>query len=171
MTKHKLKIRLAALLLALSFSNVIIAAEISNENKDNRAGNTVSNADYAGHANGNTGFTVTTKADTSTEQKQQYTSYAQSLQQMEARRRQLQKDQREAYKRYMQSRKQPSSESNELQPDTQARREAYIRYMSERRELMNNMMDQRRKDAQQRRQATLKKMQPTSSTPVTAGKT
>ena len=63
MTRYKLQIRLAALSLVLSFSNIILAVEISNENKDNGAGNTVSNADYAGHANGNISFTVTTKTD------------------------------------------------------------------------------------------------------------
>jgi len=169
MTKLKLHIRSVALLLALSLSNVILAAEISNENKHNGSGNTVSNADHAGHVNGNISFTVNAKTNSSNKQ-QPYLNDAQNFQRMEALRRQLQADQLEAYKRYMKNRKQPSSVNN-LPPDVQARREEYIKHMNERRELINKMRDERRKVAEKRRQSMLQKIQQTSTTPVTTGKT
>ena len=169
MTKYKLQIRLTALTLALIFSNIAMAVELSNENKYNRSSDSIGNADTTSDVNSNFSFTVNNKANTST--KHQFTSDIQTIQQMQERRRQLQKDQLEAYKRHMQNRKQHSSANTNLPPDAQARREEYIKQMNTHRELMDKMMYERRKAAAEKRQVMLQKMHQTSTNAATAGKT
>lgn len=169
MTIDKLQIRLTLLPLALLISNTALAAGLSNENKDNRSSHFIGNADTASDVNSNFSFTVNNRASTST--KLPFTYDMQTIQQMEERRRLLQKDQLEAYKRHMQNRQQQSSANENLQPDTQARREQYIKQMNARRELMDKMMNERRKAAAEKRQVMLQKMHQTSTTAVTSGKT
>ncbi len=169
MTKYKLQIRLVAITLALVFSNVALAAELSNEYKNIRASNTISDADLASHAHSDTSFTVDASANTSISHQQQFNSYTETIKQMKERRRLLQENQLEAYKLYMQSKKQHSSANNNLPPDdVQARREKYIEQMKQRQELMNKMMNERRTAAQERRQIRLQKMHQTSTTSATA---
>ena len=171
MTKYKSQIRLTLLTLALLISDMALAAELSNENKYNRSSNFIGNADTASDVNSNFSFTLNTKANTST--KRQFTGDMQTIhiQQMEERRRLLQKDQLEAYKRHMQNRNQQSSVNENLPPDAQARREEYIKQMNTRRELMDKMMHERRKAAEEKRQVMLQKMHQTSTTAATEGKT
>ena len=167
--KRMTKYRLTALTLALIFSNIAMAVELSNENKYNRSSDSIGNADTTSDVNSNFSFTVNNKANTST--KHQFTSDTQTIQQMQERRRLVQKDQLEAYKRHIQNRKQQSSANTNLPPDVQARREEYIKQMNTRRELMEKMMNERRKAAAEKRQVMLQKMHQTSTTSVTTGKT
>lgn len=171
MTKYKIQIRLSVLALTLFLSNSSIAVELLNDNKDNGTSNTVSHADLTGDANGNIGNNVNTSSYTSKSQQQQFISNTQSFQQMEIRRRQMQEAQIQAYKQYLQRRKQQLSSDNTLPPEVQARREQYIEHMKKRRELIDKMLDERRKAVQERRQAALHKMHQTSTTSATAGKT
>ena len=169
MTKYKLHIRLTALTLALILSNIAMAVELSNENKYNRPSDSISNADTTSDVNSNFSSTVNNKANTSI--KHQFASDIQTIQQMEERRRLMQKDQLEAYKRHMRNRKQQSSANDNLPPDVQARREEYIKQMNTHRELMDKLMYERRKAAAEKRQVMLQKMHQTSTTTATAGKT
>ena len=170
MTKYKLQNRLTALILTLLFTNTASAVEQSNENKDNRTGNTISNDDSTGDANSNFSFAVAPKANTSNSQ-QPISNHAQIIEQMKLRRRLLQEDQLEAYNRHMQIRKQQSTAVNVLPPEVQLRRDEHLEKMNKQRELMNKMLDERRKAAQQRRQTMLQKTHQTSTTSVTADET
>lgn len=171
MTKYKLQNRLTALILALLFTNTALAVELSNENKNNRTGNTISNDDSTGYANGNFSITVAPKANTSNSHQQQISNHARIIEQMKLRRRLLQEDQLEAYNRHMQLRKQQSSAVNALPSGAQLRRDEYLEQMNKRRELMNKMVDEQRKAAQQRKQTMLQKTHQTSTTSVTADET
>ncbi len=171
MTKYKLQNRLTALVFVLLFTNSASAVELSNEHKNNRTGNTISNDDSTGHANGNFGITVAPKANTSNSHQQQISNHARIIEQMKLRRRLLQEDQREAYKRHMQLRKQRSSAVKSLPPEAQLRRDEHIEKMNKQRELLNKMADERRKAAHQRKQTMLQKTHQTSTTSVTADET
>jgi len=171
MTKYKLQNRLTALIFTLLFTNTALAVELSNENKNNRTGNTISNDDSTGHANGNFGITVAPKANTSNSHQQQISNHARIIEQMKLRRRLLQEDQREAYNRHMQLRKQQSSAVNALPSEAQLRRDEHLEKMNKRRELMNKMVNERRKAAQQRKQTMLQNTHQTSTTSVMADET
>lgn len=158
-------------MLALLFTNTALAVELSNENKNNRTGNTISNDDSTGYANGNFSITVAPKVNTSNSHQQQISNYARIIEQMKLRRRLLQEDQLEAYNRHMQLRKQQSSAVNALPSEAQLRRDEYLEQINKRRELMNKMVDEQRKAAQQRRQTMLQKTHQTSTTSVTTDKT
>ncbi len=97
---------------------------------------------------------------------QQRTNGTQPLQSIKQRK--IQEAQLEAYKRFLENRKYRSSAS--LPADTQRRRSEYIKQMEQRHSLMNNMMDERRKAAQEKREIMLRKMHQTSTTSAIAEK-
>ena len=164
MTKYRLQIQSISLVLALFFSNIALAAQFSNENKDCGVNNVEP-------ANSDINFTVSTEANTSISHQQQFIRHVQTFQQMETRHRKLQEAQREAYKQHMRSRKQQYSRNNSLSADAQARRVEYIKHMNQRQELMNKMMNERRRAAQKRKQTMLQKMHQTGTTSATADET
>ena len=145
---------------------------VKNEHKNIGTGNTVSNADITGHVDGDFGFAVDTQSNTSVRSQQQFISELKTLQQMEQRRREMQKQQLEAYKLYLQKRRQRSADNNleanaNLTKELQARQKEYIKHMEERRNLVNKMMNERRQAAEERRRVRLLKMHQTSTTPET----
>ncbi len=164
MTKYRLQIQSISLVLALFFSNIALAAQFSNENKDCGVNNVEP-------ANSDINFTVSTEANTSISHQQQFIRHVQTFQQMETRHHKLLEAQREAYKQYIRSRNQQYSRNNGLSTDAQARREEYIKHMNQRQELMNKMMNERREAAQERKQTMLQKMHQTGTTSAAAGET
>lgn len=159
MTSLKTVTQLTIMLCTLALSNVLFAEEsVKNAHKDNGTGNTVSNADAAGHANGNLSSAVKAKTDTGSQQKN--TNDALTFRQMQTRHRQMREAQLETFKRYLQERRQQSIAFNKSQ------RKAYIDLMNERRTLMKKMMEQHHQAAEQRRKTMLLKMHQTSTTPA-----
>lgn len=163
----KTSAQLTMLLFALAFSNTLYAEEsVKNENKNNRTGNTVNNANCAGHADGDIPYTVNTQSNVTAGSQQIITNDVRTSKQMQERRRQMQEAQLEAYKRHLQERRQRSAANRNYSApeDVQARREAYIKQMDERKALMKKMMDEHRQAAEERRKSMLLKMNQTSTT-------
>ena len=173
MILNKILAQLATWLLITTLSNSVVATEsVTNEHKNIRTGNAVSDADIASHVDGNFGFTVSTQTNTVAHYQQKIISDNKMFQEMKQRRREMQKKQLEDYKLFVQKRRQQSARNNleassNVSKELQRRQKEYIKYMEERRNLVNKMMDERRRAAEERRRATLLQMHQTSTTPVT----
>lgn len=153
--------RLITLLATLALSNVLFAgAPIKNAHKDNRTGDTISDADATGHVDGDFFPAVETAPEVNSQQK--FANSFRTFIQMEERHRQLHEAQLEAYKHYTQERRQQSVTNNQTQ------RSAYIKLMEERRTLMRKMADEHRRAAEERRKSMLLKMHQTSTMPELA---
>ncbi len=141
----KSHIKLSALLFLFAFSKLAYTAESAvNENKTNI---TASDSEIK--------ITVNTAAGY-----HQQVNDGQSLQNWEQRHRQMQQEQLDAYKRFLENRKRQSSAY--LPEDLQKRRGEYAKQIEQRRTLIKNMMNERRKAAQERREKMLLKMHQTS---------
>lgn len=172
----KSQIRLTALVLSFVFTNTVLAAEsTTNENKNNGAGNTISNADLTNNADSDIASPAV-KADTvvseqQAEQSQTINDTKSWHQQIEERRRQVQEAQLESYKRFLERRKQNTAAfDNNIPAHVKERRDQYMKQMEERRALNVKMMEQHRKAAEERREAMQIKMHQTNTTPETANK-
>ena len=176
----KSNISLLVLVLSFVFTNSVLAAEsITNESKDDGAGDTISNADLASDANSDTAATVDAQPITADSEQQadqpEAISDAQSYRkEMDKRRLQVQKEQQEAYEHFLELRKQffannPEFNSN-IPADVQARRDEFIKQMEERRALHVKMMEEHRKAAEERRKAMQLKMHQTDTAPEVATK-
>lgn len=172
MILNKTLAQLATWLLITTLSNSVVATEsVTNEYKNIWTGNAVSDADVAGHVDGNFGFTVSAQTNTTAHFQQKHISDNKMFQEMELRHREMQKKQLEAYKHYLQKRRQRSARNNletsrNVPNELQTRQKEYIKYMEERRNLINKMIDERRRAADERRRTTLLKMHQTSTTPA-----
>jgi len=166
MTMIKLHIQLTALLFSLVFSNVVMAGETNkNENKNNRTGDTVSNADLASDANRNIKLAIERQTNTAVEPQHKSISEVESFQQMEE---QWHRRRQEAFKQLLQNRNRQMNANPDLPADAQARRNEYIKHMEQRRELFNKMNEQRRREAEQRREMIRQKMHQTRNYSPTA---
>lgn len=165
----KSHIPLTALVLSFVFSNAALASEsMSNENIDNSADKTTSNAVLTDKVSSNTATAVTQASTEDNSQPQvKVINEAQSYQQQrEEHRRQVQQAQQESYKRFLERRKQYSAEfDNNIPADIQERRNAFIKQMEERRAFNVKMMEQHRKQADERREAMQIKMHQTTTAP------
>jgi len=161
MTLIKSHIQLTALLISLVCSNAVIAGEANkNENKNNRAGDTFSDADLAGNAGGDFKFALEKRATT--------ISDADNLQQIE---KEWHRQQQEAYKQFLQNRHRLLNTNPYLPADVQSRRNEYIRHIEQRRELFNKMNEQHRREMEERRETMRQKMYQTSADSWTPGNT
>ncbi len=151
--------QLVTLLATLALSNVLFAGEsIKNAHKDNGTGNTISNADAAGHVDGD--FYPAVKTGSGVNSQQRFANDFRIFTQMGERRRQMHEAQLEAYRCFTQERRQQSA------ADSQTQGRAYIKLMDERHALMKKMVDKHRQAAEERRKSMLLKMHQTSTTPA-----
>jgi small-conductance mechanosensitive channel len=152
MTITKLHIQLTALLFSLVYPSAVLTGQIvENENKNNRTGNAFSNVDLADDAGSNFKFAV---------ENQQ--SDARRFQQMEElwQRRQL-----EDFKQHLLDRNYQLNTDQSVPVDVQSRRNEYIKRMQQRREFFNKMNDQRRQEAEERKELMRQKIHRTSTNP------
>ena len=169
MTTIKTNTQLIILLFTLALSQPLLAEEsVKNEHKNNGAGNTVSDADTAGHVDGGFSSTVSTQTKATAHSQHKTSGDIDTFKQMETRRRQMHEAQLEAYKRHMQERRQQAANDHQarrygLPEDAQTRREEYIKLMNERRTLIKKMMNESRQAAEEKRKAVLLKMHQTST--------
>ena len=151
--------QLAIPVLFLSLINTALATELTkNENKDNRISDPIGNANL----DDNTGrysepaLTVTNNDKITDSNQQRY-------QVIEERRRKLQQAQLEAYKRHLQKRNEQMSANPNLPEEFKIRQQEYFKYMEARRELINKMMEQQRKQANERRNSFQQQMYKTDA--------
>jgi len=160
-------VRLTALLLSLVFSSSVLAVEpTTNENKNNGAADTISNADDTNNANSNSAASVKQDSIVSETQdnESQIVSDADDFRkEMDERYRQMQLEQEEAYQRHLQRRKEFFANNPEynVPPHILERRNEYLKQMEDRRALHTKMMEQNRKAAEERREAMRIKMHQT----------
>jgi len=148
MTITKSHIQLTALLFLFAFSKVAFSTQLAaNEIKTDV---TISDSD------------IKMAVNTATDYDHQRVNDDQPLQNMEQRYRQIQQEQLDAYKRFLENRKRQSSAYRP--EDIQTRRDEYVKQMEQRRALIKNMMNERRKAVQERREKMLLKMHQTSIT-------
>jgi len=143
----KSKIQLTALVLSFAFTNAALAVEpATKESKDNSA-------------------TPVAQADsTASDQAKTVSDNQDYRKEMDERRSQAQKAQQESYERYLERKKQHTAEFNKNIPaDVLERRNQVIKQMEERRALHVKMMEQHRKEADDRREAMKVKMHQTNT--------
>lgn len=155
----KSHIRLTSLVLSFVFMSAAFASEPAIDASDDD-----SNAATGSETNYGATLTIDAKAKTVLSEQQAERSRtvagAQSYrQEMDERRRQIQQAQLEAYKRHLEQRKQYFT--NNIPTHIQERRDEFIKQMEQRRAMNVKMMEQYRKDAEQRRQAMQLKMHQT----------
>lgn len=149
MTIAKSPVQQSTLLFLLALSTAALAVEHTGN-----ASNTSNNNDIE--------TTVSTQVDIADRVHQQQVNDRQRpMQNMEQRHRQMQEAQLEAYKRFLENRKNNSSAY--LPADAQNRRNEYLKQMEQRRTLIKNMIDERRKAAQERKIKMLQKMHQTAT--------
>lgn len=171
----KSHIRLTTVVLSFVLTNVVFAGEPAIDAKnDNNARNTIGTVTPGTEANNDA--TTSIEAQTKTivseqqpEQTQTMTDAQNYRQEMDERRRQMQQAQLEAYKRHLERRKQhfankpaPAYDNqgyaNNVPAHIQQRRDEFIKQMEERRAMNVKMMEQNRKEAEERRKAMQLKM-------------
>ena len=170
----KSNISLLVLVLSFVFTNSVLATEpVTNESKDDGAGDTISNVDLTNDANSDTATVdaqdITADSEQQAEQPETISDSQSYRKEMDLRRLQVQKEQQEAYERFLERRKQffannPEYNSN-TPADVQARRDEFIKQMEERRALHVKMMEEHRKAAEERRKAMQLKMHQTETAP------
>jgi len=171
-------IRLTTVVLSFFFTHAVFAGEPAIDlSKENTTSNTIGTVTPANKTNNDATPAIEAKAQTvvseqQPEQTQTMTDAQSYRQEMDERRRQIQEDQLEAYKRHLERRKQhfanrpaPAYDNqgyaNNVPAHIQQRRDEFIKQMEERRAMNVKMMEQNRKDAEERRKAMQLKMHQT----------
>ena len=174
----KSHIQLTSLVLSFVFMNAAFASEPAvDASKDDSTANTISNTAPVSETNENATANVDAKAksvldEQQAEQLRTITGAQSYRQEMDERRRQMQQAQLEAYKRHLERRKQHFANNpaatydnpgfdNNVPTHIQERRDEFIKQMEQRRAMNVKMMEQYRKDAEQRRKAMQLKMHQT----------
>jgi hypothetical protein len=140
MTQLKHHAQITTLILALVFTNTVLAADpFTDENKNNSTSNTISDVNNAGHTDGDFSFSVERNVNTSSCYQQRF-NHVDAYRQMQRCRQQQQAAQLKSYNRFLDNRKQQIeslnqlSANNYLQADLEAGYKTYIQNREERRE-------------------------------------
>jgi hypothetical protein len=174
----KSHIQLTSLVLSFVFMNAAFASEPAiDASQDDSTGNTTSHAAPVSETNDGATANAEAKAKTmldeqQAEQSPTITDAQRYRQEMDERRRQVQQAQLEAYKRHLERRKQHFANNpaatydnpgfdNNVPTHIQQRRDEFIKQMEQRRAMNVKIMEQYRKDAEQRRKAMQLKMHKT----------
>ena len=174
----KTHLQLTTLVLSFVFTNAAFAEEPAlNATKDNSAVNTTDDAIATSEPKNEAAPALEVQAKTvdseqQTEQPQVMTDAQSYRQKIDERRRQVQQAQQEAYKRHLERRKQYLADNpapaynnqgfdNNVPAYIQQRRDEFIKQMEERRAMNVKMMQQHRKEAEERRKAMQLKMHQT----------
>jgi hypothetical protein len=174
----KSHIQLTSLVLSFVFMNAAFASEPAiDASQDDSTGNTTSHAAPVSETKDGATANAEAKAKTmldeqQAEQSPTITDAQRYRQEMDERRRQVQQAQLEAYKRHLERRKQHFANNpaatydnpgfdNNVATHIQQRRDEFIKQMEQRRAMNIKIMEQYRKDAEQRRKAMQLKMHKT----------
>ncbi|MBT8119855.1 MAG: hypothetical protein KJN89_09090 [Gammaproteobacteria bacterium] len=178
MKAFKSYMKLTTLVLSFVYTNVVFADDpVQEASNDNATADTISSTAANDESKSKTApaieaQTKTVDSEQQTEQPQTMTNAQSYRQKMDERRRQMQQAQLEAYKRHLERRKQYFANNpvpaygnqgfdNNVPADIQQRRDEFIKQMEERRAMNVKMMQQHRKEAEQRRKAMRLKMHQT----------
>ncbi len=156
MTGFKHKIQLAMFVSFLSLSNIAPAVESTiNESQNDGTSDPVSNANVSEHTHcPEHAFFINSNHIQPANRKLQY-------QAIEKERHKFQQQQLEAYKHYIQNRNQQISSNPYLPEDFKLRQQEYLKNMEARRELIFKIMEQRRQQANERRNLIQQQMHKT----------
>jgi len=178
MTQIKHHALITTIVMALVFTNTVLAADpATNENKNNSTSDTISDVYNAGHTDGDSTFSVERNINTSPCYQHKSVDHADAYQQMQQRRQQQQEAQLEAYKRFLEIRKQQLDRlnrpfaNNYLPANLEAQHKTYVQNLEERRAFMEKMINERREAAAERRKTMQLKMHQTNITSALADKT
>ena len=174
----KSHVRLTTVVLSFVFTHAVFAGEPAIDvNEDNSASNTTGTVTPGNEISNDVTPAIEAKIQTvvseqQPEQTQTMTDAQSYRQEMDERRRQMQEAQLETYKRHLERRKQhfanrpaPAYDNqgyaNNVPAHIQQRRDEFIKQMEERRAMNVKMMEQNRKEAEERRKALQLKMHQT----------
>jgi hypothetical protein len=174
----KSHVRLTTVVLSFVFTHAVFAGEPAIDvNEDNSASNTTGTVTPGNEISNDVTPAIEAKTQTvvseqQPEQTQTMTDAQSYRQEMDERRRQMQEAQLETYKRHLERRKQhfanrpaPAYDNqgyaNNVPAHIQQRRDEFIKQMEERRAMNVKMMEQNRKEAEERRKALQLKMHQT----------
>lgn len=162
MTLTNLPTQITALLFSLAYTTVVLAEDTPlDEDKNNSAGHTISNANPAGNVSSDNKPATVKQTDTAPQSSHmKLISDMKEFQQME---KQWYQQRREAYKQQLENRNLQRNTDSQVPADVESRRNDYIRHMEQRREFFNKLNEQRRKEFEQRREEMQQRIHQTRS--------